>query len=84
MQWSANSRLLSSPGVTCPDLSDPDNGTVEFNTRFGDSATYSCVQGFMPDRELVRTCGAGGQWSGVAPACICKFSSIKIISSTVF
>ena len=64
--------FFSGLGVTCPDLPDADNGTVEFNTKCGDTATYSCVWGFMPDREAVCTYGADGQWSGVAPACVCK------------
>ena len=75
---------FSAPGVTCPDLPDPDNGIVEFNTRFGDTATYSCVRGFMPDREPVRTCGPDGQWSGVALACVCKCFNLALSPHAMF
>ena len=62
-------------GVTCDDLTDPVNGEVQFTTRFGDTATYTCTLGYMPDGASERTCEANGEWSGVAPACVRKFTS---------
>ena len=59
--------------MTCPDLENPDNGTVVVSgNQPGDTAVYSCDFGFTLDEEDTRTCGQDGQWSGSEPTCVGK------------
>ena len=56
--------------TVCPDLSAPENGSVTvsgFTT--GDTAVYSCEDGFELVRDSMRTCMSNSQWSGQAPNC---------------
>ena len=67
--------MSSSVGVTCPQLSDIDNGTVTIESnRFEREAIYSCVLGFMIEGSETRVCGADGIWSGSEPSCVRKSS----------
>ncbi len=57
--------------VTCPALTNPDNGTVSVpSNNFGSIATYTCNQGYnLTGGGMTRTCGANGMWSGGDPTC---------------
>ena len=57
--------------VTCPNLENPGNGTVDVSgNQPGDTAVYSCNDGFTLDGEDTRTCGQDGKWSGSEPTCV--------------
>lgn len=55
--------------IVCPNLTAPDNGSVEFISRVGEQASYSCAPGLVVVGEGVRLCQANGEWSGDAPLC---------------
>ena len=57
----------------CPRLDDPPDGTVSVTGySIGDTATYSCDDGFDLVGEAMRTCMDNSQWSGDAPQCISR------------
>jgi hypothetical protein len=60
-----------SAALTCPTLSAPANGWIDRTTGTpGDVASYSCRSGYyLVGAGPGRTCGADGQWSGLAPSC---------------
>ena len=61
--------------VTCPNLENPGNGTVDVSgNQPGDTAVYSCDDGFTLDGVDTRTCGENGQWSGSEPTCVGKYA----------
>ena len=63
--------------MSCPDLENPGNGTVDVSgNQPGDTAVYSCNDGFTLDGVDMRTCGENGQWSGSEPTCICTSTLI--------
>ena len=59
----------------CPELLDPLNGEVAYDTIYGAIATYSCDTGYgLSEGDGMQTCGAGGSsamgtWEGVVPTC---------------
>ena len=55
----------------CPgDLTAPTNGTVTVNgVTTGDTAVYSCDEGYVLVGDMTRTCMNNSQWSGAAPTC---------------
>ena len=54
----------------CPDLDDPENGAVTLSGRGdGDTAEYSCNEGYVLVGDQTRTCMSNSQWSGAAPTC---------------
>ena len=68
--------------ITCPLLSDPDNGRVTFSTvsttngvDFGSTAFFNCDAGYgLTGGERVLTCGGdgtslNGTWSSDPPSC---------------
>ena len=58
--------------VTCPPLTNPDNGVVFTpNNNYLSTAQYICTSGFMltPSNGNVRMCGDDSEWTGVAPTC---------------
>ena len=57
----------------CPTPTDPANGMVvaEGNCE-GDTATYTCNEGYKLDGVETRTCGPDGQWSSDPPVCLGK------------
>ena len=56
--------------VSCSPLSNSENGVVELTgTAVGDTATYSCNQGFILFGKGIRTCRADGAWNGKSPEC---------------
>ena len=60
--------------VTCPALTDPNNGMVNVpNNTFMSNATYSCNRGHNLTEDATRTCQANGEWSASVPACNRKF-----------
>ena len=56
--------------VTCPALTNPDNGMVNvLNNNFGTVANYTCNTGYMLTGDVIRVCEVNGDWSGTAPTC---------------
>ena len=54
----------------CPDLSAPSNGSVTVNdSRMGNTAVYSCEEGFVLVGHVMRTCMNNSEWSREAPVC---------------
>ncbi len=63
--------------VTCPALSDPDNGMVDVpNNNFGTVANYTCNTGYMLTGDVIRVCEVNGDWSGTASTCDSMLSSL--------
>ena len=71
--------------MSCPLLSDPDNGQVRYSTisattgvGFGSTATFNCDTGYgLTIEERVLTCGGdgtslNGTWSSDPPSCAGK------------
>jgi CUB/sushi domain-containing protein len=57
-------------GVECPPLIDPDNGNVKLSgDTFGQTAEYTCNNGFDLVGESMLMCGADGLWIGNPPVC---------------
>ena len=59
--------------LDCDALTNPANGQVSHTaeTRFGETATYSCDPGYTLVGGSTRICQATGNWSGRAPTCQC-------------
>ena len=60
--------------ISCPDLSNPDNGVVQFSsgTVFQSVAEYSCDDGYQIIGTSSLTCQANAQWSDSPPHCESK------------
>ena len=70
---------MNLPSATCPNLEDPEHGTVSLSgTSPGSVATYTCNDGMV----ATRTCNSDGQWTGVAPTCDRKSSIIILEKQT--
>ena len=55
----------------CPDLVDPVNGMVMVTgNSVGNTATYSCDDGFSLSGVDMVTCQDDGQWSDLPPICV--------------
>ena len=62
--------LLIVVAIQCDALSDPDNGAVSVTgTGVGDTATYTCDDGYELVGSSTRTCQPNGEWSGSPPTC---------------
>ncbi|XP_072164876.1 sushi, von Willebrand factor type A, EGF and pentraxin domain-containing protein 1-like [Diadema setosum] len=75
VQWSGDAPTCNPKSCGEPD--DLENGNVGSNSNtFGDTATYSCNDGYDLEGEPTRTCESnnndGVQWSGDAPTCKAK------------
>ena len=58
----------------CPELSHPENGMVTWTGLApGDTATYTCDEGFELNGAETRTCQGNETWSGVPPTCKRKY-----------
>ncbi|CAI8052865.1 CUB and sushi domain-containing protein 3 [Geodia barretti] len=67
-QWTGNPPVCVV--VECPTLSDPDNGNLILSgNTFGQTAEYTCNNGFNLVGESILMCGADGQWIGDSPVC---------------
>ncbi|KAJ8968851.1 hypothetical protein NQ317_005360, partial [Molorchus minor] len=54
----------------CPDPPTINGGIVTTSGhRAGDTATYSCQNGYIIFGQEVLSCGLGGEWSGKSPSC---------------
>ena len=54
----------------CPDLSNPANGMVTvMGTSVGDTASYTCNDGFELIGSMSVTCTSDGTWSDEPPMC---------------
>ena len=63
--------------VQCPPLSDPENGAVSITgTGVGDTATYTCNNGYEISGSDTRICRLNGEWSGSPPTCEGKYSTV--------
>ncbi|CAI8033445.1 CUB and sushi domain-containing protein 1, partial [Geodia barretti] len=62
----------------CPTPTDPANGMVvaEGNCE-GDTATYTCNEGYKLDGVETTTCGPDGQWSSDRPVCLAICHSLS-------
>ena len=57
--------------IVCGNLSNPANGTVStIGTGVGDTATYSCDNGYNLTGNDTVTCQSSGYWSGPLPICV--------------
>ncbi|CAI8053959.1 P-selectin [Geodia barretti] len=66
--WSGSNPTCQS--IVCPLLRDPDNGNVNLSgNTFGQTAEYTCNNGFNLVGESILMCGADGQWTGDSPVC---------------
>ena len=55
----------------CPDLVDPVNGMVMMTgNSVGDTATYSCNDGYSLSGVDMVTCEDDGEWSDPLPICV--------------
>ncbi|XP_060586067.1 sushi, von Willebrand factor type A, EGF and pentraxin domain-containing protein 1-like [Ruditapes philippinarum] len=58
----------------CPDLPDPDSGTLIVTTTGSvTTATFTCQTGYYLSGDFTLTCGTDGAWSSDAPTCKCNF-----------
>ena len=75
--------LTLSTGVdcTCGTLSDPVNGQVSHpsGTTFGQTATYTCDEGYILMGDITRMCQATRMWSGSEPSCQCEFLATVVL-----
>ena len=58
--------------IQCNALSDPDNGAVSFTgigVNVGDTATYSCNDGYELSDDSTLICQSDGEWSSPPPTC---------------
>lgn len=59
----------------CDRLDNPANGRVVLTgTSLGDTATYSCNDGYERVGDQQRMCQMSRQWSGSEPSCRCELS----------
>ena len=65
----SNVPIKSPSVVTCPDLDDPADGSVNYLVAVGSTAEYACNEGFELVGTNTRTCQSDGTWSGEAPTC---------------
>ena len=64
----------------CPVLVDPENGKVMMTgNSVGDTATYSCDDGYSLSGVDMVICLDDGQWSDPPPTCVLRMSSIHLI-----
>ena len=66
--------------VDCGTLVDPDNGMVDITegTILGNTALYTCFEGFRLVGQESRTCAMSGRWTGSEPICERKGISLKL------
>ena len=65
--------------VTCPALTNPDNGVVSGTSNtFESIATYTCNEGYTLTGDMTRFCQANEMWSGSDPTCDRKFKYVCI------
>ena len=58
--------------VLCPDLDNPVNGSVsQSGNSEGDTATYTCDNGYELFGHQVLNCQANGTWDNSPPICRC-------------
>ncbi len=79
--------MCFSLGVTCGFLIFPENGQVNVisvASPVGTVARYECDAGFIISGSSARTCGTGGNWSGIEPICECELLGVSNRALTVF
>ena len=70
--------FFSLAAITCPDLEDPQYGTVETtDNRVGDVANYECNFGFRLVGSSQLTCLVSGEWSDEVPTCERKLTFME-------
>ena len=66
--------------VQCDALSDPANGAVSVTgTGVGDTATYSCNDGYELNGSGTQTCQSNGDWSELPPTCESEYMPMNLI-----
>lgn len=66
--------FVHNSAVNCGSLSSPVNGQVVVPiTTLGNTAVYSCNNGFALVGDETRECQVGGDWSGSQPTCVGKY-----------
>ncbi|XP_064384964.1 uncharacterized protein LOC135333878 isoform X2 [Halichondria panicea] len=74
-EWNGTPPVCDLLSVFCPELLNPLNGLVAYDTVYSAVATYSCDAGYgLSEGDGTQTCGAGsssamGTWEGVVPTC---------------
>ena len=64
---------MNAVAIQCDALSDPDNGAVSFKgTGVGDTAKYTCDEGYKRIGSKTLTCQPNGEWSDAPPICECE------------
>ena len=62
----------------CGNLTDPENGMVRVSgTLEGDTAEYSCIEGYELNQNGTRICGPNETWSGEEPTCIGMLLTVR-------
>ncbi|GBN21991.1 hypothetical protein AVEN_82562-1, partial [Araneus ventricosus] len=57
----------------CDELPSPENGAVKVTGEmFGDTATYTCREGYWLSGNRERVCQGDATWSGKQPECRLK------------
>lgn len=65
--------------VDCGPLSSIANGVLRLTgTKFRDTATYICNNGFILIGDRQRRCRSVGKWSGAEPTCRRKFNNLLL------
>ncbi|XP_019625813.1 PREDICTED: LOW QUALITY PROTEIN: sushi, von Willebrand factor type A, EGF and pentraxin domain-containing protein 1-like [Branchiostoma belcheri] len=66
-QWSGTQPACQK--VQCPSLPPLSDGQMTGGSRYGDTVTFSCDDGFLLVGSSERSCQADRQWSGTQPSC---------------
>ena len=75
--------------MSCPSLTDPNNGTINCSlgddgvSSYEDTCSFTCNTGYELTGSSERTCQSDGSWSGSSMSCIimeCPSSSLPINS----
>ena len=71
--------------VTCPQLSNPPNGTVQTDTLspqpYGTIVNITCTDGYRREGSDSRMCLSDGTWSGEETNCTCEYVDISYYNS---
>ena len=82
-----SSRFLSILTALCPDQSNPANGVVsQSGNSEGDTATYTCNDGYELVGSETLNCQSDGNWDDVPPVCRREFQLFifKVIFNSFF
>ena len=70
--------------MACGTLTQPTNGDVNLTgTTFGQTATYTCGNGYNLVGGSTRMCQATGAWSGNEPTCSSESNYVPVVKTKV-